>query len=173
MWLRATTRKALEPLLPTAARDAIQVIDEDEQASATLKKSVRSLLVDQREFSSTFFTKVDREIDTAFDELFREGADKQPQPQDKPEVRAGGLSLVGYDQMEENMMLDRFAARIRNSVEEQFNRADPAAGGRAQDARSGRSAEPISPDALLQARSPMRWRLGLQGRPAHGRDQGL
>ena len=73
VWLRATMRKALEPLLPTAARDAIQVIDEDEQASATLKKSVRRLLVDQREFSSAFFTSVDREIDAAFDELFREG----------------------------------------------------------------------------------------------------
>jgi hypothetical protein len=120
VWLRATMRKALEPLLPTAARDAIQVIDEDEQASATLKKSVRRLLVDQREFSSAFFTAVDREIDTAFDELFRDGVEKQPQPQDKPEGRAGALSLVGYDQMEEKMMLDRFAARLRNAVEEHF-----------------------------------------------------
>jgi hypothetical protein len=120
VWLRATMRKALEPLLPTAARDAIQVIDEDEQASATLKKSVRRLLVDQREFSSAFFTAVDREIDAAFDELFRDGAEKPPQPQDKPEGRAGALSLVGYDQMEEKMMLDRFAARLRNAVEEHF-----------------------------------------------------
>jgi len=121
VWLRATMRKALEPLLPTAARDAIQVIDEDEQASATLKKSVRRLLVDQREFSSAFFTAVDREVDAAFEELFREGADKQAQPQEKPEVRAGALSLVGYDQMEEKMMLDRFAARIRNSVQEHYS----------------------------------------------------
>ena len=121
VWLRATMRKALEPLLPTAARDAIQVIDEDEQASATLKKSVRRLLVDQREFSSAFFTAVDREVDAAFEELFREGAEKQAQPQEKPEVRAGALSLVGYDQMEEKMMLDRFAARIRNAVNEHFS----------------------------------------------------
>ncbi|HQR55843.1 MAG TPA: DUF1631 family protein, partial [Burkholderiaceae bacterium] len=121
VWLRASMRKALEPLLPTAARDAIQVIDEDEQASATLKKSVRRLLVDQREFSSAFFTAVDREIDAAFEELYREGAEKQAQPQEKPEVRAGALSLVGYDQMEEKMMLDRFAARIRNAVNEHYS----------------------------------------------------
>jgi hypothetical protein len=119
VWLRASMRKALEPHLATAARDAIQVIDNDEQASATLKKSVRRLLVDQREFSSAFFTAVDREIDGALDELYREGAAK-PEPKDKADVKAAGLTLVGYDQMEENMMLDRFAARIRNAAAESF-----------------------------------------------------
>ncbi|HQR22670.1 MAG TPA: DUF1631 family protein, partial [Burkholderiaceae bacterium] len=35
-------------------------------------------------------------------------------------AKAASLSLVDYDQMEENMLLDRFAARIRNAADEQF-----------------------------------------------------
>ena len=42
--LRATVRSTLDPLLPTAARDAIQTIDSDAEVSGTLKKSVRRLL---------------------------------------------------------------------------------------------------------------------------------
>lgn len=115
-------RSTLDPLLPTAARDAIQVIDADPQASGTLKKSVRRLLVDQREFSSTFFSAVEREIDAAVDELFRsDREDRKSNEKDKPEgAPSKSLSLVDYDQMEENMLLDRFAARIRNAVEEHF-----------------------------------------------------
>ena len=115
-------RSTLDPLLPTAARDAIQVIDADPQASGTLKKSVRRLLVDQREFSSTFFSAVEREIDTAVDELFR--SDREDRKANEKEKSDGAptasLSLVDYDQMEENMLLDRFAARIRNAVDEHF-----------------------------------------------------
>ena len=70
-------RSTLDPLLPTAAREAIQVIDADAQASGTLKKSVRRLLVDQREFSSTFFSAVEREIDAAVDDLFRADRDEK------------------------------------------------------------------------------------------------
>jgi hypothetical protein len=114
-------RSTLDPLLPTAARDAIQVIDADAQASGTLKKSVRRLLVDQREFSSTFFSAVEREIDGAVDDLFRSDREqrKAGEKAESPAAPAG-LSLVDYDQMEENMLLDRFAARIRNAADEQF-----------------------------------------------------
>jgi hypothetical protein len=120
--LRAAMRSTLDPLLPTAARDAIQVIDADEQASGTLKKSVRRLLVDQREFSSSFFSAVEREIDTAVEELFRSdrihSKDKDKDKEDHPTVAS--LSLVDYDQMEENMLLDKFASRIRNSADEEY-----------------------------------------------------
>jgi hypothetical protein len=121
--LRAAMRSTLDPLLPTAAREAIQVIDSDAQASGTLKKSVRRLLVDQREFSSTFFAAVEREIDAAVDELFRsDRSDRQVKDKDKDKAEGGitALSLVDYDQMEENMLLDKFAARIRNAANEQY-----------------------------------------------------
>lgn len=115
-------RSTLDPLLPTAARDAIQVIDADEQSSGTLKKSVRRLLVEQREFSSTFFSAVDREIDGAVDDLFK--ADRNERKAREAEKPAGGasagLALVDYEQMEENMLLDRSAARVRNAADEQF-----------------------------------------------------
>jgi hypothetical protein len=118
--LRASMRSTLDPLLPTAAREAIQVIDADAQASGTLKKSVRRLLVDQREFSSTFFSAVEREIDTAVDDLFRSDRDEKKAKEAAESTPAAALSLVDYDQMEENMLLDRFAARIRNAADEQF-----------------------------------------------------
>ena len=118
--LRASMRSTLDPLLPTAAREAIQVIDADAQASGTLKKSVRRLLVDQREFSSTFFSAVEREIDAAVDDLFRSDRDEKKAKEGAEKTPAAALSLVDYDQMEENMLLDRFAARIRNAAEEQY-----------------------------------------------------
>ena len=113
-------RSTLDPLLPTAARDAIQVIDSDAEVSGTLKKSVRRLLVDQREFSSTFFSAVEREIDSAVDDLFRSDRDERRAKEKAGAPPAAALSLVDYDQMEENMLLDKFAARIRNAADEHF-----------------------------------------------------
>ena len=78
--MRKTVRVQFDPLLAEAAREAIQAIDADDSASATLKKSVRRLLVDQREFSNSFFTAVDSHIDAAIDELFTGGKDKPAQP---------------------------------------------------------------------------------------------
>jgi hypothetical protein len=98
--LRASMRSTLDPLLPTAAREAIQVIDADAQASGTLKKSVRRLLVDQREFSSTFFSAVEREIDAAVDDLFRSDRDEKKAKEAAEKTPAVALSLVDYDQME-------------------------------------------------------------------------
>lgn len=119
--LRAAMRSTLDPLLPTAARDAIQVIDADDQASGTLKKSMRRLLVEQRDFSSTFFSAVEREIDAAVDDLYK--ADRNERRAKEAEKPAGGLAsleLVDYEQMEENMLLDKFAARVRNAADDQF-----------------------------------------------------
>ena len=58
-----------DPLLVEAAREAIQAIDADDSASGTLKKSVRRLLVDQRELSDCFFSADDNPSDAAIDAL--------------------------------------------------------------------------------------------------------
>jgi hypothetical protein len=112
--MRRTVRMQFEPLLPECAREAIQAIDADDQASATLKKSVRRLLVDQREFSTAFFTAVDTHIDNAVEELFTGS-------KEKPAASSGlSLSLVEYDEMEEAMLIDRFSSRIRNAADGSF-----------------------------------------------------
>ena len=106
-----------DPLLVEAAREAIQAIDADDSASGTLKKSVRRLLVDQREFSNCFFTAVDNHIDAAVDELLSGSKDKPAQPASSKSL---SLSLVEYDEMEEAMVIDRFSSRIRNAADSTF-----------------------------------------------------
>ncbi len=133
-------------LLAEAAREAIQSIDADDSASATLKKSVRRLLVDQREFSNSFFTAVDSHIDTAIDELFTGGKEKPAQPASS---KSSSLSLVEYDEMEEAMVIDRFSSRIRNAAESSFTAADAAAGQGAADSGIGRTRKSISSGAFL------------------------
>ena len=93
--MRKTVRREIDPLLPDAAREAIQAIDADDNASATLKKSVRRLLVDQRDFSTSFFNAVDSHIDAAIDELFTAGKDKNA----GKATGGASLSLTGaYDE---------------------------------------------------------------------------
>ena len=115
--LRETARKILDPLLMEATREAIQSIDNDAQATGTLKKSVRGLLVDYRTFSAAFFAAVDKEIDGAVEDVLTGRKDAAAPP---PAVSAVGLSLVGFDQMEEQMMVDRIAARIRNAADSAY-----------------------------------------------------
>lgn len=115
--LRETARKILDPLLMEATREAIQSIDNDAQATGTLKKSVRGLLVDYRTFSAAFFAAVDKEIDSAIEDVLTGRKDGTAPP---PAVSAGGLSLVGFDQMEEQMMVDRIASRIRNAADSAY-----------------------------------------------------
>ena len=55
--MRRLVRTQFEPLLPDAAREAIQSIDADDGVSQTLKKSARRLLVDQREFVQCVFRR--------------------------------------------------------------------------------------------------------------------
>jgi hypothetical protein len=117
--LRDSARKLLDPLLMEATRDAIQAIDNDAQASGTLKKSVRGLLVDYRAFSAAFFAAVDKEIDAATEDLLA-GKKDPGGPATASAASAGGLSLIDYDQMEEAMMVDRVAARIRNAADSSF-----------------------------------------------------
>ncbi|MGB2819072.1 MAG: DUF1631 family protein [Burkholderiaceae bacterium] len=112
--LRETARKILDPLLMEATREAIQSIDNDAQAAGTLKKSVRGLLVDYRTFSAAFFAAVDKEIDGSIEDVLSGRKDGAASP---PAVAAGSLSLVDFDQMEDQMMLDRIASRIRNAAD--------------------------------------------------------
>jgi hypothetical protein len=114
--LSDSVRKVLDPLLMDAAREAIQAIDADQQVPGGLKKSVRGLLVDYRAFSAAFFGAVDKQADEAVEELLT-GSRKES---GNPKVPAGSLSLVDYDQMEEEMMVDRVASRIRNAADSAF-----------------------------------------------------
>lgn len=115
--LRETARKILDPLLMDATREAIQSIDNDARASGTLKKSVRGLLVDYRTFSAAFFAAVDKEIDGAVEDVLTGRKDAAVPP---PSASAVSLSLVGFDQMEEQMMVDRIASRIRNAADSAY-----------------------------------------------------
>ena len=112
--LRESARKILDPLLMEATREAIQSIDNDAKAAGALKKSVRGLLVDYRTFSAAFFAGVDKEIDGSIEDVLTGRKDGAASP---PSVSAGSLSLVDFDQMEEQMMLDRIASRIRNAAD--------------------------------------------------------
>ena len=103
---------------------------------ATLKKSVRRLLVDQREFSNAFFAAVDSQIDTAIDELFTGGKEKPAQPASSKSL---SLSLVEYDEMEEAMVIDRFSSRIRNAADILVHAADSTPCEGAADSRTGRT----------------------------------
>jgi len=100
-----------------ATREAIQSIDNDAKAPGALKKSVRGLLVDYRTFSAAFFAAVDKEIDGAVEDMLSGRRESTPPP---PAVAAGGLSLVDYDQMEEQMMVGRIASRIRNAADSAY-----------------------------------------------------
>jgi hypothetical protein len=115
--LRDAARKVLDPLLMEAARQAIHTIDNDADAPGTLKKSVRGLLVDYRTFSAAFFAAVDKEIDIAVEDILSGRKDGATPP---PAVSAGSLSLIDYDQMEEQMMVDKVASRIRNAADASY-----------------------------------------------------
>lgn len=116
--LRDSARKILDPLLMEATREAIHTIDSDAKAPGTLKKSVRGLLVDYRTFSAAFFAAVDKEIDIVVEDILSGRRDAATPP--PPSVSAGSLSLIDYDQMEEQMLLDRVASRIRNTADAAF-----------------------------------------------------
>ena len=114
--LRDTARKILDPLLMEATREAIQSNDNDAKSPGGLKKSVRGLLVDYRTFSAAFFAAVDKEIDGAVEDVLSGRKDGAAPP---PAV-SGSLSLVEYDQMEEQMMVGRIASRIRNAADSAY-----------------------------------------------------
>jgi len=161
--MRKTVRAQLEPMLPDAAREAIQVIESDDDASATLKKSVRRLLVDQREFSNSFFTAVDTQIDAAINELFAGNQDKAAaQP-----AKATSLSLVDYDEMEEAMVVDRFSSRIRNAADTSFTPLTQRLAKSLQIPGLGDRENPFHPIRFCRALGDAIDKLGFKGDERH------
>jgi hypothetical protein len=116
--MRDAVRRSLDPLLPTVARDAVQAIEADADVPVMLKKSVRRLLVDQRDFCQTFFGALDKEIGRAVDDLT--AGEHKVQVHGAHTGGIDSLSLVDFDQMEETMLLDRMASRIRNAADSSF-----------------------------------------------------
>ena len=162
--MRKTVRVQFDPLLTEAARDAIQAIDADDSASATLKKSVRRLLVDQREFSNSFFTAVDTHIDAAIDELFTGGKDKAAPAASS---KAMSLSLVEYDEMEEAMVIDRFSSRIRNAADSSFTPLTQRLAKALQIPGLGDRENPFHPVRFCRALGDAIDKLGFKGDQRH------
>ncbi|HVE90329.1 MAG TPA: DUF1631 family protein, partial [Burkholderiaceae bacterium] len=162
--MRKSVRVQLDPLLPEAARDAIQAIDADESASTTLKKSVRRLLVDQREFANSFFAAVDTHIDAAIDELFTGGKEK---PAQAPTGGALSLSLVEYDAMEEAMVIDRFSSRIRNAADASFTPLTQRLAKALQIPGLGDRENPFHPVRFCRALGDAIDKLGFKGDQRH------
>ena len=162
--LRKTVRIQFDPLLVEAAREAIQAIDADDGASGTLKKSVRRLLVDQREFSNAFFAAVDTHIDNAIDELFTGGKDK---PAPAASSNSLSLSLVEYDEMEEAMVIDRFSARIRNAAESSFTPLTQRLAKALQIPGLGERENPFHPVRFCRALGDAIDKLGFKGDQRH------
>ncbi len=162
--MRKTVRVQFDPLLPEAAREAIQSIDADDNASAILKKSVRRLLVDQREFSNSFFTAVDSHIDAAIDELFAGGKEK---PAQAASSNALSLSLVEYDEMEEAMVIDRFSSRIRNAAEASFTPLTQRLAKALQIPGLGERENPFHPVRFCRALGDAIDKLGFKGDQRH------
>ena len=149
-------------MLPEAAREAIQAIDADDQASATLKKSVRRLLVDQREFTNAFFTAVDSHIDVAVEELFT-GSKEKPASSGS----ALSLSLVEYDEMEEAMVIDRFSSRIRNAADASFTPLTQRLAKAFQIPGLGDRENPFHPVRFCRALGDAIDKLGFKGDQRH------
>ena len=162
--LRKTVRVQFDPLLAEASREAIQAIDADDSASATLKKSVRRLLVDQRDFSNSFFTAVDSHIDAAIDELFTGGKDKPAQPASSKSL---SLSLVEYDEMEEAMVIDRFSSRIRNAADSTFTPLTQRLAKALQIPGLGDRENPFHPVRFCRALGDAIDKLGFKGDQRH------
>ena len=162
--MRKTVRMQFDPMLSEAAREAIQSIDADDGASATLKKSVRRLLVDQREFSNSFFTAVDAHIDAAIEDLFTGGKDKPAQAAGE---KASSLSLVEYDEMEEAMVIDRFSSRIRNAADASFTPLTQRLAKALQIPGLGDRENPFHPVRFCRALGDAIDKLGFKGDQRH------
>ncbi len=163
--MRRLVRTQFEPLLPDAAREAIQSIDADDGVSLTLKKSVRRLLVDQREFVNAFFAAVDRHIDAAIEELFSGG--KETKPNKPAGGNASSLSLIEYDEMEEAMVIDRFSSRIRNAADASFTPLTQRLAKALQIPGLGDRENPFHPVRFCRALGDAVDKLGFKGDQRH------
>jgi len=95
---------------------AVQALELDLSLPSALKSSARSLLVGYTAFSGAFFAALDREMDAALED-HADGREVQPGP---ARGRGRTLSLIDYDQMEEQAMVDRVAARLRNATDSEY-----------------------------------------------------
>src|SRR5512137_782353 len=114
--MRQSARRTLEPHLKAATQDAVQAIELDLSMSSSLKSSARNILVGYEVFSTAFFAALDKEMDAALEDHL-DGRDVPAKP---ARARGRSLSLVDYDQMEEQAMVDRVAARLRNATDSEY-----------------------------------------------------
>jgi hypothetical protein len=114
--MRQSARKSLEPLLKTATQDAVQALELDLSMSSSLKSSARNILAGYAVFSTAFFAALDREMDVALEDHLEGRVD----PAKPSRVRGRSLSLIDYDQMEEQAMVERVAARLRNATDSEY-----------------------------------------------------
>jgi hypothetical protein len=114
--MRQSARKSLEPLLKTAAQEAVQAIELDLSLTSSLKSSARDILAGHAVFSAAFFAALDLEMDAALDDQLHAHVD----PAKPPRARGRSLSLVDYEQMEEQAMVERVAARLRNATDSEY-----------------------------------------------------
>ncbi|HET9023424.1 MAG TPA: DUF1631 family protein [Burkholderiaceae bacterium] len=118
--MRQSARKVLEPLLKPATQDAVLSLESDLTLSSSLKSSARNILAGYAAFSDAFFAALDNEMDAAVEELL-DGPEISTKPAPNPtRTRRRSLSLVDYDQMEEQTMVDRAAARLRNAADSEY-----------------------------------------------------
>jgi hypothetical protein len=117
--LRDNVRTVLDPLLSDVSREVFKAVDGDAQSSAALKKSAARLVAEHRAFAAAFFAALDQEIDRAAGELLN-APQKEPPAPGRVAAAKRGLALVGYDQMEEEMKVDRVASRILNAADAAF-----------------------------------------------------
>jgi hypothetical protein len=112
--LRPAFLQALAAALPRALRAGVSELDRDasrERAS----RAARVLLRDESALVADFLAALDRELDRACDALCGEPAAAAPRP-----AARRSLSLVGLDEVEEGMVVDRMGARLRNVADETY-----------------------------------------------------
>jgi hypothetical protein len=114
--MRQYARGTLAPHLKAAAQDAVQALELDLSMSSSLKSSARNILAGYAVFSTAFFAALDKEMDAALEDHL-DGSDVPAEP---ARARGRSLSLVDYDQMEEQAMVDRVAARLRNATDSEY-----------------------------------------------------
>ena len=114
--MRQSARRTLEPHLKTATQDAVQALELDLSMSSSLKSSARNILAGYAVFSTAFFAALDKEMDAAL----KDHLDGRAVPTKPTRTRGRSLSLVDYEQMEEQAMVDRVAARLRNATDSEY-----------------------------------------------------
>ncbi len=112
--MRQSARRSLEPLLKAATQDVVQSLELDLTLSSSLKTSARDMLTGFPAFSAAFFAALDKEMDAAVEDHM-DGQEAAAKP-----ARSRSLSLVDYDQMEAQAMVDRVAARLRNATDSEY-----------------------------------------------------